>query len=67
MTARQLAALRRKLKVSQEKFAQLVGVSWRTINRWEKGEYPIPEEQAAKIREASSDAAELQSYRVSGS
>ena len=30
--------LRTKLKLSQEKLAQKLGVSWTTISRWERGE-----------------------------
>jgi DNA-binding transcriptional regulator YiaG len=30
--------LRRKLKLTQEEFGRRVGVSWRTVARWESGE-----------------------------
>ena len=35
MTAKDIKELRQKLGLSQEKFARLVGVSLRSINRWE--------------------------------
>ena len=33
-----LKQYRKKLKLSQEKLARLLNVSWITVNRWERGE-----------------------------
>jgi len=38
MTPDEIKALREKFSVSQETLARVIGVSWRTVNRWEKGE-----------------------------
>ena len=32
-----IKALRKKLKLTQEGLARKVGVSWSTVNRWERG------------------------------
>jgi transcriptional regulator with XRE-family HTH domain len=37
MTPEQIRQLRKSLGFSQEKFAQLLSVSWTTVNRWEAG------------------------------
>ncbi len=37
MTPTEIKDIRVKLGVSQEKLAQLIGVSFGTINRWERG------------------------------
>lgn len=37
MTPSEIKGLRKKLKLSQEAFAHLIGVSFQTVNRWEKG------------------------------
>jgi DNA-binding transcriptional regulator YiaG len=37
ITAEEIKKLRKQLGLSQESFAQLVGVSFQTINRWERG------------------------------
>ncbi|MBN3941140.1 helix-turn-helix transcriptional regulator [Nostoc sp. NMS9] len=42
--------LRQQLNLSQEKFAAKLGVSLRTINRWENG-YTVPSQMALKLIE----------------
>jgi len=37
MTPEEIHSLRKSLNLSQEKLAQLLGVSWTTVNRWEAG------------------------------
>ncbi len=37
MRPERIRHLRKSLGLSQEKFAQLLGVSWTTVNRWEAG------------------------------
>lgn len=37
MNKDQIVAFRKKLGVSQERFAQLLGATFATINRWESG------------------------------
>jgi transcriptional regulator with XRE-family HTH domain len=37
MTSDEIKALRQQLNLSQEKFAIILGVSFATVNRWEKG------------------------------
>lgn len=39
MTATEIRNLREKLGLTQDKFAQLVGVSFATVNRWENGSF----------------------------
>lgn len=53
ITARQFAAIRAKLRLSQEKLAARLGVHWRTVNRWEKGESRISLERALDIRKVA--------------
>ncbi|MBD6616519.1 helix-turn-helix transcriptional regulator [Komarekiella sp. 'clone 1'] len=42
--------LRQQLDLSQEKFAAKLGVSLRTVNRWENG-YAMPSQMALKLIE----------------
>jgi DNA-binding transcriptional regulator YiaG len=42
--------LRQQLNLSQKKFAARLGVSVRTVNRWEKG-YVVPSQMALKLIE----------------
>lgn len=37
MDSKEIKELRFKLKMTQEKFAHLIGVSMTTVNRWEQG------------------------------
>lgn len=39
MTGEEIKKLRIKLGVSQERFGQLLGVTWGTIQRWETGKF----------------------------
>lgn len=43
MTAKQIQTARRRLNLTQEAFARILGVSYVTVNRWEKGKHrPSP-------------------------
>ena len=43
MESKRIKELRRQLALSQERFAQLLGVSWQTVRRWENGlTKPLP-------------------------
>ncbi len=42
MTKRQFKKLRNSIGLSQTKLANEMGVTLRTISRWERGEFPIP-------------------------
>lgn len=42
MTKREFKQLRQLIGVSQTKLAKEMGVTIRTITRWERGEFPIP-------------------------
>ena len=42
MTKRQFRELRKSTGLSQTKLAQEMGVTLRTVSRWETGEFPIP-------------------------
>ena len=42
MTSQEIKELRQKLGLSQEYFAIKVGVSAKTVARWERGTKPIP-------------------------
>src|SRR2546425_5491601 len=37
LTGERVRRLRQKLNLTQERLAQLLGVSWTTVNRWEAG------------------------------
>ena len=39
MTPSQIKKLRQEMGISLEKFASLIGVSWITAQRWEKGKH----------------------------
>lgn len=54
-----LKELRKKKGLSQEKLAQLIGVHWMTIIRWEKGEGSPRTHHFIKIREALGPDADL--------
>ena len=42
MTKRQFRKLRNSIGLSQTKLAREMGVTLRTVSRWETGEFPIP-------------------------
>ena len=44
-TSADVAAIRRKLKISQEAFARRFGFSTRSVQRWEQGQ-AVPERQS---------------------
>jgi len=48
---RRLSALRRKLKLSQKEFAEIVGRTTSAVAHWETGRYIIPTEILAKLIE----------------
>lgn len=37
-TRKRIKRLRQKLDMTQEEFAKYIGVSWRTVMRWESGD-----------------------------
>ncbi len=37
MTPEEISYIRKKLNITQEKFAQLLGVTLNTVGRWERG------------------------------
>ncbi len=39
MDSKDILKMRKDLGLTQEKFAQRLGVSWATINRWENGHF----------------------------
>ncbi|MGL4498616.1 MAG: helix-turn-helix domain-containing protein [Planktothrix sp.] len=45
-----IKTLRKRMNLSQEKFAAYLGVSFQTINRWEKGR-ATPSQMAIKLIE----------------
>lgn len=48
----EIQKLRKQLGVSQERFAKMLGVSFMTVNRWEKGLFtpsPMAEEKLDQI------------------
>ncbi len=58
MIPKEIKELRKKLELSQERFAQKVGVSVGTVNRWERGEhkpYPLALEKLRKLEEDYAD------------
>jgi DNA-binding transcriptional regulator YiaG len=42
MTRREFRTLRGLIELSQAKLAKELGVTLRTVARWERGEFPIP-------------------------
>ena len=42
MTKKEFRMLRGLIRLSQTKLAEELGVTLRTVARWERGEYPIP-------------------------
>jgi transcriptional regulator with XRE-family HTH domain len=42
MTRKEFRTLRGLIKLSQAKLAKELGVTLRTVARWERGEFPIP-------------------------
>ncbi len=62
MTIRKFKELRQDIGYSQAKLAKELGVTIRTVSRWEHGDFPIPKvaELALKmiVREASEKKSE---------
>ncbi len=62
MTIRKFKELRQDIGYSQAKLAKELGVTIRTVSRWEHGDFPIPKvaELAIKtiVREASEKRSE---------
>ncbi len=42
MTSDQIKRIRTQKKLTQKQFAKLLGVSWRSVQRWENGTKPHP-------------------------
>jgi len=40
---KRIRELRHILKMTQSEFSERLGISYRTLQRWESGEFPIPE------------------------
>jgi len=59
MTGEQVKAIRQGLGLSQEQFAQTLGVSYTTVNRWERG-HTQPTGTALQMLMAFSRAGEQQ-------
>lgn len=49
MNREEIVAVRKSLELSQEKFAQLLGVSSKTISRWELGEGSPPPKSLTEL------------------
>ncbi len=60
MSPREIKEIRAKLKITQEKFAQLLGTTTTTVNRWEQGKV-IPSrlytQEILKLQEGYADKA----------
>jgi DNA-binding transcriptional regulator YiaG len=50
MEGADMRALRQALGLSRAKLAAEIGVHWNTINKWERGDNPIPEPIARLLR-----------------
>jgi len=55
LTGEEIRALRERLGWSQEQMAQRLGVSFTTVNRWERGRFrasPLAERELRRLRDA---------------
>lgn len=43
MPGKTLCDIRKKLRMSQEQFAQLTGAHVQTLSKWERGIHPVPQ------------------------
>ena len=62
----QLVALRRENALTQRRLAELLGVSLRSVRRWERGERPVPhlvELALPEMQRRLSHARQLREYR----
>jgi DNA-binding transcriptional regulator YiaG len=50
MTGVELRILRHRNKLSRKQLADLVATSWRTVEGWEQGRFPIPPAKEKLIR-----------------
>jgi len=55
MTSRKFKDLRRSIGYSQAKVAREMGITVRTITRWEQGEFPIPRMAELALRTVVSE------------
>lgn len=55
MTPKELIAWRKRLRLSQAKAAVLLGCSRSGIQKWERGQYPIPKTVALAIAAVAFD------------
>lgn len=61
-----LVALRRENRLAQSRLAELLGVSSRSLRRWERGERPVPhlvELALPEVRRRLHHAQKLREYR----
>ena len=56
MNGKELRTIRRRLKVTQVEFAELVGVTSNTVARWERGEMTMRKRAARLIQNLSTAA-----------
>ena len=49
MSGKELKAIRNKLKITQAELADLIGLHWNTVARWERDEVSISEPMARLI------------------
>lgn len=56
MTALELRAWRQARHLSRRALAALLGVSWRTVERWEQGRSPVIATAALLLRELEREA-----------
>jgi len=56
MTKHEFKKLRKSIGLSQTKLAHEMGVTLRTISRWERGEFPIPRLAELALRSVVQEA-----------
>jgi len=53
-----IATARKRLGLTQAQLADECGVTWRTVQRWEAGEHPVPKLAREKIERMLEEAGE---------
>jgi len=61
MTIRKFRELRQDIGYSQAKLAKEMGVTIRTVSRWEHGDFPIPKVAELALKTIVSEAGEKRS------
>ena len=61
MTIRKFRELRQDIGYSQAKLAKEMGVTIRTVSRWEHGDFPIPKVAELALKTIVRDATEKRS------